>query len=202
MIMACTIKGSDIISKINSDLDRATSMAINRATTTTVAKMKDVIANKYTIKKKDIKSHTAIIKANRNRKESSIYVPHQPLGLIYFSARQTKKGVTYAILKGQRKLRAHAFILNVSRNAKLQVDGDKRQVFERYGEKVMGMRKGWNGKIYRSMRQRIRVVTGLSIAQLFLGKRGNEMQKELGNTFKTEAREQLLVASKYLIGKR
>jgi hypothetical protein len=197
--MSVTISKSDIIKLISNDLDRAKVMAINRATNTTVARMKDIITNKYNIKKKDIVSKVNIIKANKNRNESRIIIPHRPLGLIYFSARQTKKGVSYSIRKGIRLTRLHAFILEVGRN----INGAaSRQVFERYGDKILRVVLLKSHKTGLQRRQRIRKVTGMSISQMFLGNRGKTMQIELQKIFTDATNKELLQASKYLIGRR
>lgn len=49
------------------------------------------------------------------------------IGLLNFSARQTRKGVSYSVYSGRRKTEAHAFI------ARLR--SGNRQVVQRYGEK-------------------------------------------------------------------
>jgi len=201
--MACSIKNGDMFKMVANDFDKASSMAINKATRTTVVRMNTVITDKYNIKKKDIKSKEKIVKSTKTRKESQIIITHKPLGLIYFGARPTNKGVTYSIVKGKRLLAAHAFILNIHRKGnKIEDTGEKQQVFIRYGEKVLATKKSWKGKKSTILRQRIRVLTGMSIAQLFLGKRGTDMYKELQTTFNERVRVELLQASKYLIGKR
>jgi len=194
--MSATIKNPDIIKLISNDLDKAKTMAINRATNTTVARMKDTITNKYNIKRKDITSHVNIIKANKNRNESQIIIPHQPLGLIYFNARKAKTGVRYNILKGKSVIRPHAFILNVSKSS------DKQQVFERYGDKIKRVLVLESGKSGIRNRQRIRKVGGIAITQLFLGNNGKNMQVVMQTVFSAAVEKELITASKFLIGRR
>ena len=52
------------------------------------------------------------------------------IGLRNFAARQTKRGVTAAVLRGKRSLRAHAFLgVGVNRNAQVfRREGPKRQM--------------------------------------------------------------------------
>jgi hypothetical protein len=197
--MSATIGKSDIIKLISKDLDKAKTMAINRATNTTVARMKDTITNKYNIKRKDIVSKVNIIKANKNCADSQIIIPHKPLGLIYFNARQVKKGVSYSILKTKRVIRPHGFILNVSKSSDEQ---QKQQVFERYGDKIKRVVILKSGKSKTVNRQRIRKVTGMAISQMFLGNNGKSMQIVMQSAFNDAVNKELIQASKYLIGKR
>ena len=77
--MSVSIKGVDIFKLIANDLDRASMMAINRATNTTVVRMKDRITGQYNIKRKDITSKVNIIKARKEHSnESRIIIPHKP----------------------------------------------------------------------------------------------------------------------------
>jgi hypothetical protein len=204
--MGMIIKGANIIKLIQDDLlNKAPVMAINRATNTTVARMKDRITGTYNIKRKDITSHVTITRASKDRQESRINIPSKPLGLIYFSARPTKKGVSYAITKGSRFTRLHAFILNVSTSKSLMDNpdaGERSQVFERYGEKVRRPVVLKSGKSVYKNKQRIKVVPGMQIGKLFIGKRGGDMHAFLQSTFNQEVQKELIQASKYLIGKR
>jgi hypothetical protein len=191
--MAVSIKGADIFKLALNDLEKASIMAINKATATTVARMKDRITDRYNIKRKDITSHVDIIKANKNRQESRIVIPHNPLGLIYFGAKPAKDGVRYKILKGKTVLRRHAFIFNIGGN------GD--QVYERYGNKELPLRPKL-GRSKNWKRQRIRKVSGMAISQLFLGNKGKDMQAALQGIFTESVRKELFTASKFLMGKR
>ena len=197
--MSVSIGKSNIFKLIANDLDKAKIMAINRATNTTAARMKDAITDKYNIKRKDIVSKVNITKATKNRNESLIIIPHKPLGLIYFSARPTKKGVSYSIKKGIRLTRAHAFILEVGKDKQGNIS---KQVFERYGTKVNRITHLKSGGTGQSNRQRIRLVTGMSISQMFLGNRGRDMQVLLQKIFNDSMQKELAQASKYLIAKR
>lgn len=192
--MGMTIKGHEIVRLISDDIfNKASTMAINRGMATTTARMKDTITSKYNVKRKDIVSRVNIIKANKNRQEGRIIIPHQPLGLIYFGARPVNKGVSYAILKGRRTTWPHAFISNIR--------GNGEQVYERYGEKVSPLRqKIGRGKNWK--RQRIRRLMGMSISQMFLGKNGKNMQQTLQPIFNEAFHKELITASKYLVGKR
>lgn len=76
------------------------------------------------------------------------------IGLRNFAARQTKRGVTAAVLRGKRSLRAHAFLgVGVNRNA---------QVFRREGPKRVMQQGRYAGK----QRQPLVAEYGATAAQM------------------------------------
>ncbi|TAA45645.1 hypothetical protein [Pseudoxanthomonas winnipegensis] len=79
------------------------------------------------------------------------------IGLLNFSARQTRKGVTYSVLRGQRSLLPGAFIATLANG--------NRQVVSRYGAKRVMTQGRYKGK----RRQPIAVEYGATLAQM-LGK--------------------------------
>jgi len=52
-----------------------------------------------------------IVRANRSKLRSSLVVRGRPIGLKDYKARQTRKGVTVEVTRGQRKLVGSAFIV-------------------------------------------------------------------------------------------
>ncbi len=201
-------KGKRIIDLLIDDLERGNIMAINKAGAGTVVDVKGDIRKVWNIKLSDLSENSSHgIKrstASINRPKSTLTVPHKPFNLIYFRARQPKRGdgVTYEMQKGIKASRKHAFILKLTQvSTKNADDNDNRSlVFERFGPKVPSKRNYKNGKPI--MLQQIRAVRTQSIAQLFLGRRGGNLTTFVKDSFGNRYQVELIRASKYLRGKK
>lgn len=69
------------------------------------------IREQYNVKARDIARASKTIRAKATRLQYKIFVRSGRLGLLKYAARQTKKGVTVQVKKGEgRKLIKHAFI--------------------------------------------------------------------------------------------
>jgi hypothetical protein len=76
------------------------------------------------------------------------------IGLLNYGARQTRKGVTYSVYQGSRKLEAHAFIARML--------GGNLHAVQRYGPKVEMKAGRYQGK----KRQRVEVLYRSTVAQM------------------------------------
>lgn len=211
--MAIKIKGHQVLELAAKDIAKATKLAINKATNSTVVEVKRIIRAKYNVQLKELspesKHGIKIIPAKSNGMTTKLVIPHERLGLIYFKAKATKaKGVQVEIKKGKKTFIKNAFILKVASKLDEQTGQmiDKYQVFKRYGEKVIPVknldkaRKTKAGKLIK--RQRIRKLTAFSIAELFTGKRGKDLQQNMETILTKKFAVELVRASKYLIQKR
>lgn len=91
-------------------LDAAAIRALNRTATTVRAEATRQIRGRYNLKAGTVREQLRIERANRNRLTSAVVASGAPIPLYEFGARQTQKGVTVAVKKGQRKLVRGVFI--------------------------------------------------------------------------------------------
>lgn len=85
--------------ELNKGVGRAINHTIRKARTQSSRAIRQV----YAVKHKYIKKALSIRKASRFKQTGKLIASGQPIPLIAFSARQTQKGVSVAIKKGQRK---------------------------------------------------------------------------------------------------
>jgi hypothetical protein len=166
---------NDIFRVMINNFSKLRSAVMNRAAESTVSAVKSELGKNYNLKRKDLSDKIKLTKASKDRDYANINVRHEPMGLIYFGARQIRQGVSYSINKGTRSLRKSAFIVNVSSSG-------KQQVFQRYGAKVRISKGRYTGQ----MRQRIKKQAGPSIAQFFLGRKWTSISSFIQNTFVTK----------------
>nr|WP_308006592.1 hypothetical protein [Xanthomonas albilineans] len=102
------------------------------------------------------------------------------IGLMNFDARQTRKGVTYSVLRGKRELSEDAFIATL-------VNGN-RQVVSRVGKKRVMTQGRYRGKL----RQPIVVEYGATLAQMLGKKRRPERLAEFARGVLGKEVERLL----------
>lgn len=98
----------------------------------------------YNIKGRRLKEARMEIKARRNSFMYEVRIKSRGAGLINFGARQVKKGVSYAILKGKRNTIAHSFIapmLGIK-----QGEDSRKGVFIRKGKKVTPTKGAYKGR--------------------------------------------------------
>lgn len=98
--------------------------ALNKSATNSQIKIKDEVTLKYAVKKTSIRSK--IFKATTTNLKSKIRYSNRPVSLTSFTGtRQTKKGVSVAIIKGRRRVIKSGFIQTVK---------NSRQAFKRKGK--------------------------------------------------------------------
>lgn len=103
--------------------------ALNRAGAAAKTAGSKALRRIYNIKAKRVNRAIDDIKARTNSFKFETRVRSRGVGLINFGARQTKKGVSYAILKGQRRVLPGTFIAPML--GKPQQDEGKQGVFIR-----------------------------------------------------------------------
>ena len=89
---------------------RAGASALNKMATQAKTEASRRVRARYNIKKSDLDSNFKMKRANINHLESSVTASGKRLPLIDFGARQRKVGVSVMVIRGQRKVVAHAFI--------------------------------------------------------------------------------------------
>lgn len=104
----------EVVARLQADVDRllpqATARALNRTATTVRAQATRRIRERYNLKAGVIRAQLRINRADRNRLTAEVIASGRPIPLIEFSARQTRAGVSVRVIRGQRKVRRHAFI--------------------------------------------------------------------------------------------
>jgi len=99
-----------LLRSVPQELPGLMSKAINRTATSVKAEIARRISAKVKITQKAVKKGMVIRKASRKRWFATVSVGHKRIPLVYFGARQTKKGVSYRIEKsGPRKFIKSAF---------------------------------------------------------------------------------------------
>ncbi len=92
------------IISLKNNLEKATTSAINKAAKTALSRTESFIMETYSIRKKDLNEVVKLIKANVNRNYANVIVKEKAIGLYKFRPRQTQKGVTASVKRGERKL--------------------------------------------------------------------------------------------------
>jgi len=118
---------------------RAIVRAVNRTAKHAKRQVVDSISAKVAIKKKDIRRYVDVTKRAKTKSQYAEVTLSKTkrIQLIYFGARQVKKGVTYRIQKqGKRKLVQGAFIMTRGKSRLAGSEGeDFRMVTRRAGKK-------------------------------------------------------------------
>jgi hypothetical protein len=168
------------INKFHAELDKhlvkARQMGMNRAIVQLKTEVARVVRSKYNVRLSDVRNMIVAKKLSKANDKANMYVKHTPISLINFGARMTSKGVTYSIIKGKRELRRDAFIINVS--------SDQKQVFQRVGKK--GERRTIKKGRYKDKhlkRQKINKQLGKSVAEMFIGKSGKQLEPLVRSIF-------------------
>jgi len=89
-------------------LPKVMSRSLNRTATEARTKVSRVFSQKLGLKVKDIRERVTLLRASYSKWMSAVKISRRRIPLIGFSARQTKKGVTYK-KEGERILIRHAF---------------------------------------------------------------------------------------------
>jgi|GEM_PF-1198836 len=126
-------------------IERAIARALNRTAGAAFTAGSKKIREKYNIKARDIKASAFLKKAVIGTNEAMLRITGAPIPMKYFGAKQTAKGVTVRILKGdKRTLLRHAFIGGYARirtNAKGKGKYKMRKVSD-FGSGNVFKRKG------------------------------------------------------------
>lgn len=106
---------------------KATVRTLNKLIRKSQTAISKAVRAEYTIKAKDLKKSTKIQKANKNKIEAAIVVKGKRLPLMYFNAKQNRRGTSVRIKKSSgRKTVKSAFIA--------VMDSGKVGVFQRTGK--------------------------------------------------------------------
>jgi len=100
-----------LLAAVPGGVDRVLVTSVNSVSTTGRKEIVREMSRKLTLKQKRVREGTALRRATRQRLEAVITVSGRRIMLIEFSARQTRRGVTYQIERSQgRKLLPSGFI--------------------------------------------------------------------------------------------
>ena len=114
---------------------RARVSALNRVATTARAEAARLIAKRRGLKIGTVKEQILIRRASRALDKAEIVVHGKPISLRDYAARQTRKGVSVVVTKGQRKR------VKVAGNAAFQIQRLGQHVFVRTGKARLPIRK-------------------------------------------------------------
>lgn len=175
---------------LKKELLKASTMGLNKAGAKVVTELKRKIRETVNIKLAKLSDVISLRKANKNDLRIDIKIKQDAIGLVYFGARQTRSGVAYAITKGGRQQMRSAFISSIG--------GYGSQVYRREGstERRQIKRGRYAGKMLK--RQIIRKQAGKSVAQMMLGKSGNDMITAIKKVFLDESQKEINKALDYL----
>ncbi len=124
------LKGVDkVIARLNDDIVRkALVRTLNEVQRSAFKASRKEIRKVYAVKDGDIRKTTRIERANKSTLRATLFIKGKQMPIMYFGARQVKKGVSVKIKKnGGRKLIKGAFIGKVFE--------DKVNVYKRKGRK-------------------------------------------------------------------
>lgn len=96
------------ITRLDNALKKAGIRAVNRVIVTARKSATEEVRKKYNIKAAKIKEKTRLFKASRTRLGAALVISAGRMGLINFSARQTKRGVTVLVKKtsGRKRIKS------------------------------------------------------------------------------------------------
>jgi hypothetical protein len=182
-----------LLLSFKNDIEKATASAINKAAKTALSRTEAFIMQTYNIKKKDLNEVVKMIKANPNKLIANVLVKEKGIGLYKFSPRQTQKGVTAAVKKGERKLYASdnkaSFIQTMPRSGHKGVfvrTSKKKKFWQGYQTK----KKGYVFRKYE--KATIREFFGISTMQIFNSEITKEKLQEIfAERFKIELDREL-----------
>jgi len=125
-----------MLSSIGNEANKVLYRAINKTIGNTQTKAVDEVYKQLSLTKKRIKQDFNQTKANSKKLSGKLRATGEPVGLINFSATQTKKGVSVKVKRvGSKKLLKHAYIA--------QGKGGKNHVWWRT---YSGPRRPWKWK--------------------------------------------------------
>ncbi|MEE9432213.1 MAG: hypothetical protein V3V16_14280 [Melioribacteraceae bacterium] len=133
---------SKVFKSIQRDIDKATVYALNESAKSALVHTIDKLRETYNVKKAGINKLVKIRKATFKKQEVVLSFQDKFMGLQYFSARQTKKGITYGVKHGKRDLLESAFFVRKDSNTKKKV---LRGVFKRKGKERLPIKKIYTG---------------------------------------------------------
>lgn len=134
------------------DMNRAIAIALNRTAEAVRVEASRRITAVYRVGRDELKRAFTIRKAWQGNLRTIVYANGRPLNVSAFGARQTKRGVSVEIRRGQRKIIPGTFFMKVPNNS-------YRGVFER---KFISGRSG-----KRWGRLPVRAVTTVDVPGLF-----------------------------------
>jgi hypothetical protein len=134
-ITADTSKARKYLQDAQQAADRAKVSALNKIAVTARAEASRLIAARRGLKVGTVKQQIRIIRASRDLARAEIVVSGRPIPLRDYAARQTKRGTTVVVTKGQRKL------VRSGGNAGFQIVKIGNNVFVREGKRRLPIRK-------------------------------------------------------------
>lgn len=128
------------VRKLGNDMQRkrvpvAAARAINKTLTNVRTEASKQIRQERALKANVVKDALSISRATRSRLIGALYATGRPIPLRDYAARQTKKGVTVSVTRGQRKRVQHAG------NAAFIVNKIGGNVFAREGKSRLPIKK-------------------------------------------------------------
>jgi hypothetical protein len=136
---------AEILDKTNRAFAKAEVSALNKMAAQAKTFANREIRSTYNVRAGLVSDSIRIKRASSSNPKAALQITGKRLSLALFSARQTAKGVTFAVFKGARKLLPHRFIIK-------KFSGG---VFERLGKSRFPIRK----------------LSTLSVPQMFKAKR-------------------------------
>ena len=168
-----------LLGSIPKGIERAVTRAINKTAVAARTKVVRRIAAETSLLQKSIRKAVTLRRASWRVWQALIRIRGRPLPLLWFRARQTRSGVTFALRRGEgRKTASHAFIQTMPATG-------HRGVFRRFGPK----RRVVSQKTGRSrLAQPIKELRGPSISEVFTNTPGlvDETIRETGVRLKHE----------------
>lgn len=130
---------ADELADVPNGLPRVITRAVNKVGVAARTKIVRTISSEINVKQAELKRRNVDLrKANYDTLTATILVGGRRIPLIHFKAFQTRRGVTYAIRRGQRKLIPTAF--KESAGTPVKMPSGHRGVFIRTGAPVIGRR--------------------------------------------------------------
>lgn len=190
-----------VFATIKSAIEKGTVSAINRAARSALSRIETFITGVYAIKKKDLDKQAKIIKAQYGKTSSKIIVSEEAIGIYKFRARQTRRGVTASVRKGDRKLYRSKDDSRGSFISKMVKSGHygvflRMQDEITYYEHMYQTKKGITVKKYKG--EKIRELFGVSAMRLF---KSDLVQSSIRGEFSDRFKVELEREMKYRLNK-
>lgn len=109
-LLTVEVKNNVRLNEIADQFPVAMARALTRTAKSARTMASSLIRERYNIKKQDLDPAIRVIDANRNQLYSAVIARSRRFPLIAFSARQTRKGVTFSVTKGKRVSMRSAFV--------------------------------------------------------------------------------------------
>jgi len=123
---------AEAVASIPMGLPKVLSRAVNKVAVAARTRLLRLVAGQINVRQKDLRDkNVKLTKANVRRLLAGIAIRGTRIALLAFGARQTRKGATYSIRKGQRKIVSSGFL--ESHGTPVRMRSGHRGVFVRSG---------------------------------------------------------------------